>query len=130
MLAMGVRGVANGTNSVGDLVLANGLMWQIYQPLFFLGMLYRQTSRSIVDMKSLLVYTDHEDKFKEKNETNLQNQSIIVSRNDFMNQPIVFENVSFKYKSKDCYLLKNISFTIPPHSKVAFVGKSGSGYYK
>jgi len=127
MLAMGVRGVANGSNSVGDLVLANGLMWQIYQPLFFLGMLYRQTSRSLVDMKSLLAYTDHEDKIKEKNETNLQNQSIIVSRKDFMNQPIVFENVSFKYKSKNHYLLKNISFTIPPHSKVAFVGKSGSG---
>ena len=114
---MAAAGVADGTMTIGDFVLVNTFMLQLFMPLNFLGFVYREIKGALTNIEQL---------FKLLNE-----HPKIVDRVDA--QPLAaalpsveFRNVSFQY-GPEREILKDISFTVAPGEKVAVVGSSGSG---
>jgi ATP-binding cassette subfamily B protein len=110
-------GVVAGTMTLGDLVLVNALMIQLYIPLNFLGVIYREIKQSLIDLEKMFALLG-------------QNREIADAPDA---QPLVarggavrFENVRFGY-DRDRTILHGISFEIPAGKKVAVVGPSGSG---
>ena len=111
------NGVIAGTMSLGDLVLVNTLMLQLFMPLNFLGIIYRMLKHTLADMDLVLKLLDREVEVKDKPHA----PALSIS------QPTVrFENVSFAYQS-DRPILHDVSFEIPAGQKVAVVGPSGAG---
>jgi ATP-binding cassette subfamily B protein len=110
-------GVVAGTMTLGDLVLVNALMIQLYIPLNFLGVIYREIKQSLID-------TDRMFRLLE------QNREIQDSPNAGTlaagSASIRFEHVDFSYDPKR-QILFDVSFDVPAGSKVAVVGHSGSG---
>ena len=115
------EGVVAGTMTLGDLVLVNALMIQLYVPLNFLGVIYREIKQSMIDMEKMFALLG-------------QNREIADAPDA---QPLRFEaapevpavrfsNVRFGYDS-DRTILHDISFEIPAGKTVAVVGPSGSG---
>ncbi len=110
-------GVVAGTMTLGDLVLVNALMIQLYIPLNFLGVIYREIKQSMIDMEKMFALLG-------------QNREIADAPDA---QPLVhhggavrFEHVRFGYDA-DRTILHDISFDIPAGKTVAVVGPSGSG---
>lgn len=116
-MAMSARGVMQGTMTIGDFVMVNAYLIQMYQPLFFIGMVYRDIKQSLVDIENTfeLLGTPAE-VFDQPDAAELMVE----------NSEIEFRNVSFAY-SPDRPILKNISFTVPEGQTLAIVGASGAG---
>jgi ATP-binding cassette, subfamily B, heavy metal transporter len=116
-MVMCVYGIKAGTKTVGDFVMINALMIQLYQPLNFMGMVYREIKQALIDIETMFSILAREPEIKdEPNATPL-----IVKRG-----AIRFENVSFAYEPARP-ILKGLSFEVPPGRTVAIVGPSGAG---
>jgi len=112
------QGVVDGRMTLGDLVMINAFMIQLYIPLNFLGVLYREIKQSLTDLDKMFVLMDREREVADMpNAANLNCEQGALLK---------FESVSFAYES-DRPILHNISFEIPSGKTVAVVGPSGSG---
>lgn len=110
-------GVVGGTMTLGDLVLVNALMIQLYIPLNFLGVLYREIKQSLTDMEKLFTLLgQHREVSDAPDAKPLQTAGAAVK----------FDKVSFGY-DPDRLILDDISFEVPAGKTVAVVGPSGSG---
>jgi len=112
-----VASVIDGTMSMGDLVLVNALMLQVFIPLNFLGVVYSQIKHALSDMYDMFKLLQREAEIKDSPD---------APELDPGEGEISFKDVSFSYHPERP-ILKNISFNIPANQKVAIVGHSGSG---
>jgi ATP-binding cassette subfamily B protein len=117
MMIFAAQGVVNGNMTIGDLVLVNAMMLQLFMPLNFLGIIYRALKYSLADMDMMLKLLDTKQTVNDIDNASLLKVSAAVIR---------FDNVSFHY-NKDRKILDNVSFDIPHGHKVAVVGPSGAG---
>jgi len=118
MLWRATQGVVEGRMTLGDLVMINAFMIQLYIPLNFLGVLYREIKQSLTDLDKMFVLMD-----REREVADVPNAPDLDCQH---NAHLKFESVSFAYES-DRPILHNISFEIPSGKTVAVVGPSGSG---
>ena len=116
MLVMSAFGIKNGDINVGGFVVINAYMLQLYQPLNFLGSVYREIRQALTDMENMFSLLEVSQ----------------VSKDDLEDMPqsnvaeIRFDKVSFDYDIRRT-IIKNISFTVPNGKKVAIVGPTGAG---
>ena len=118
MLLRATQGVASGQMTLGDLVMVNAFMIQLYIPLGFLGVLYREIKQSLTDLDKMFVLLE-----KEREIADQPGALPLV-----LDGPpsVKFENVRFSYEPAR-EILHGISFDIPAGKTVAVVGPSGSG---
>ncbi|WFU44441.1 ABC transporter ATP-binding protein/permease [Bradyrhizobium sp. CB82] len=114
MCAIGVR---SGRNTVGDFVLVNAMMIQLYQPLNFMGMVYREIKQAIIDIEKMFDVLSREAEIKDAPDA----RPLVVSAGS-----VRFEDVRFAYEAARP-ILKGISFEVPAGKTVAIVGPSGAG---
>ena len=106
-----------GTKSIGDFVLINAMMIQLYQPLNFMGMVYREIKQAVIDIETMFSILARPAEIKDvPGATPLQVTSGTIK----------FENVAFAYEPQR-KILKGISFEVPAGKTVAVVGPSGAG---
>jgi len=110
-------GVVKGSMSLGDLVLVNAFMLQLYMPLHFLGFVYREIKHSLADMEKMFSLLTEREEIKDKSD------ALDLVQGD---ASVRFENVNFSYESNR-QILFNMSFDIPAGHNIAVVGHSGSG---
>lgn len=118
MLWRATEGVVAGRMTLGDLVMINAFMIQLYIPLNFLGVLYREIKQSLTDLDKMFVLMD-----REREVADAPGAPALALQGA---PDVVFDRVSFAYE-RDRPILKDISFTIPAGKTVAVVGPSGSG---
>lgn len=118
MMWMASSGIVESGLTVGDLVMINGLVFQLSMPLNFLGTVYRETRQSLIDMDTMFRLQHVESK--------VTNSPDATALSLLKGGEITFENVSFGY-TPTRPILKDVSFTIPAGKTVAFVGPSGCG---
>jgi ATP-binding cassette subfamily B protein len=109
--------IRSGTKTVGDFVLVNAMMIQLYQPLNFMGMVYREIKQAITDIEIMFAILSREPEIRDV----VGSPALKVNRG-----MIRFENVSFSYEPNR-RILKDISFEVPAGKTVAVVGPSGAG---
>ncbi len=118
MLWRATQGVVEGRMTLGDLVMVNAFMIQLYIPLNFLGVIYREIKQSLTDLDRMFRLLE-----KEREVDDLPDASDM----QLTGSPTVrFENVRFAYEA-DRPILQGLSFEIPAGKTVAVVGSSGAG---
>ncbi|HHG90533.1 MAG TPA: ABC transporter ATP-binding protein/permease [Devosia sp.] len=111
------NGVLTGRFSIGDFVLINTFMLQIYRPLNFIGFVYREIRQGLADIEEMFLLLDQDPEIKDVPDA----PDIVISG------PVIrFEDVSFHYDD-DRPILKNVSFEVPAGKTIAVVGPSGAG---
>lgn len=117
--AMGyvVWGWAQGRFSIGDLVLVNTYLMQLFRPLDMLGMVYRTIRQGLVDMAEMFTLIDTDIEVKDRPGA----PALVVRKPN-----IIFENVTFGYEDERT-ILHDLSFEVPAGAHMAIVGPSGAG---
>ena len=110
-------GIVNHTMTLGDFVLVNTYLVQLYQPLNFFGFVYREIKQSLIDMEAMFVLLTQQQEVSDKEGA----PELALSGGE-----VRFEDVHFGY-NPDREILKGISFTVPAGKTVAIVGPSGAG---
>ncbi|HEV2514126.1 MAG TPA: ABC transporter ATP-binding protein/permease [Devosia sp.] len=117
ILIMAVLGVMNRTLTLGDFVLLNTFLMQIYRPLNFIGFVYREIRQGLTDIEEMFKLLDRAPEIQDKPGATPLN----------VTGPVVkFEDVKFHYDA-DRPILKGISFEVPAGKTIAVVGPSGAG---
>ena len=114
MCAIGVR---SGKNTVGDFVMVNAMMIQLYQPLNFMGMVYREIKQAVIDIEKMFGVLSRNPEIKDSPGA----QPLIVTSGN-----VRFDDVRFSY-DPERPILKGLSFEVPAGKTVAIVGPSGAG---
>jgi len=114
---LAARAVLAGTHTVGDFVMINAMMIQLYLPLNFMGMIYREIKQGLVDLETMFALLDEAPEIKDRPGA----KPLVVTQGT-----IRFENVSFSYEP-DRRILDDVSFEVPAGHMVAIVGPSGAG---
>jgi ATP-binding cassette subfamily B protein len=112
-----VFGIRDGTHTVGDFVMINAMMIQLYQPLNFMGMVYREIKQAVIDIEAMFTLLGRDPEIKDAPGA----KPLKVSAG-----AIRFEDVSFSYEPARA-ILKGVSFEVPAGRTVAIVGPSGAG---
>ena len=117
MMWRAASGVVDGSMTIGDLVLVNAFLIQLYVPLNFLGIVYREIRQALTDIERMFLLLN-------------ENREIADAPNARELPPgplsVHFDNVNFSYEA-DRNILRNVDFIIPPGKTVAVVGHSGAG---
>jgi len=116
-MALCVIGIRNGTNTIGDFVMINAMMIQLYQPLNFMGMVYREIKQAVTDIEIMFSILSREPEIEDKAGA----AALTVPKG-----AIRFDNVQFAYEPAR-QILKGLSFDVPAGHTVAIVGPSGAG---
>ncbi len=110
-------GIQHGTNTVGDFVMINAMMIQLYQPLNFMGMVYREIKQAVIDIETMFALLSRKPEITDRPGA----QPLKVRAG-----AIRFDNVSFAYEPARP-ILKGLSFEVAAGHTVAIVGPSGAG---
>ena len=116
-MVMCVYGIRAGTKTVGDFVMINAMMIQLYQPLNFMGMVYREIKQAVIDIETMFSILARDPEIRDAPNA----KALVVTRG-----AIRFEDVRFAYEPERP-ILKGLSFEVPPGRTVAIVGPSGAG---
>jgi ATP-binding cassette, subfamily B, heavy metal transporter len=116
-MVMCALGIQDGRNTVGDFVMINAMMIQLYQPLNFMGMVYREIKQAVIDIETMFGILSRKPEIEDKPGA----KPLVVA-----NGAIRFENVVFAYEPQRP-ILKGLSFEVPAGRTVAIVGPSGAG---
>jgi ATP-binding cassette subfamily B protein len=116
-MVMCAYGIQEGRNTVGDFVMINAMMIQLYQPLNFMGMVYREIKQAVIDIETMFSILARKPEIEDKPDAPLLKVA---------DGAITFEDVHFAYEP-DRPILKGISFKVPAGHTVAIVGPSGAG---
>ena len=116
-MLMCVSGIRNGTHTVGDFVMINAMMIQLYQPLNFMGMVYREIKQAIIDIEKMFDVLSRNPEVKDIPGA----VPLIVTSGN-----VRFDDVRFAY-DPERPILKGLSFEVPAGKTVAIVGPSGAG---
>jgi ABC-type transport system involved in Fe-S cluster assembly fused permease/ATPase subunit len=110
-------GIERGTNTVGDFVMINAMMIQLYQPLNFMGLVYREIKQAVIDIEIMFAILSRNPEIEDKPAA----PALKVRTG-----AIRFDNVSFAYEAARP-ILKGLSFEVQAGGTVAIVGPSGAG---
>jgi ATP-binding cassette, subfamily B, heavy metal transporter len=110
-------GVENGTNTVGDFVMINAMMIQLYQPLNFMGLVYREIKQAVIDIETMFAILSRKPEILDRPGAHVLQVRAGTIR---------FEDVSFAYEPERP-ILKGLSFEVAAGRTVAIVGPSGAG---
>ncbi|MEG6509995.1 ABC transporter ATP-binding protein/permease [Methyloligella sp. 2.7D] len=116
-MGMAARDIAAGNLTVGDFVMINAILLQLYMPLNFMGMVYREIKQGLIDIETMFALLGQPAEVVDKPDA----KPLVVSHGD-----IKFEHVFFAYEANRP-ILKDLSFEVPAGKMVAIVGPTGAG---
>ena len=116
-MAMSIEGIKSGAHTVGDFVLINAIIIQLYQPLNFMGVVYHEIRQAAIDIEMMFAILGQHPEVEDR--PGAKPLAVTSGR-------LSFEHVSFHYDPRRA-ILKDVSFDVPAGKTVAIVGPSGAG---